>query len=46
MIPVLREVTQLNISTEKNGVPIIDGCTGAPPNKVTALVIGLPYAPF
>ena len=37
MIPVLRKVAQLNIQTEKNGGPIIDICTGAQPDKVTAL---------
>ena len=37
MIPVLRKVAQLNISYKKNGSPIIDFCTRAPPDEVTAL---------
>ena len=37
MIPVLRKVAQLNIKYRKNGDHIIDVCTGAPPDEVTAL---------
>ena len=37
MIYVLRKVSQLNIKYRKNGYPIIDVCTGAPPDEVTAL---------
>ena len=37
MIPVLRKVAQLNIKYRKNGVSIIDVCTGAAPDEVTAL---------
>ena len=39
MIAVLRKVAQLNIKYRKNGGPIIDVCTGAPSDKVTALSI-------
>ena len=35
MIPVLRNVAQLNIKYRKNGAPYV--CTGAPPDEVTAL---------
>ena len=35
MIPVLRKVAQLNIKYRKNGVSMIDVCTGAPPGEVT-----------
>ena len=38
MIPVLRKVVHLNIKHRKNGGPIIDVCTGAPPDDVTALL--------
>ena len=38
MIPVLRKVAQLNIKFRKNGVTIIDVCSGAPPDEVTALI--------
>ena len=38
MIPVLRKVAHLNIKYRKNGSPIIDVCTGAPPDEVTALI--------
>ena len=38
MIPVLRKVAQLNIKYRKKSGPIIDVCTGAPPDKVMALV--------
>ena len=37
MIPVLRKVAQLNIKYRKKRGPIIDVCTGAPPDEVTAL---------
>ena len=37
MIPVLRKVAQLNIKYKKNGGPIINVCTGAPLDEVTAL---------
>ena len=36
MIPVLRKVTQLNIKYRKKGGPIIDVCTGASPDEVSA----------
>ena len=38
MIPVLRKVAQLNIKQQKNGGPIIDVYTGAPPDEVTSLL--------
>ena len=38
MIPVLKKVVQLNIKYRKKWGPIIDVCTGAPPNAVAALV--------
>ena len=38
MIPVLRKLTQLNIKYRKNVGPIIDVCTGAPPDEATALI--------
>ena len=39
MISVLRKVAQLNIKYKKeNDGAIIDVCTGAPPNEVTALM--------
>ena len=38
MILVLRKVVQLNVKyRKKNGGPIIDVCTGAPPDEVTTL---------
>ena len=37
MIRVLRKVAQLNIKYRQNGSPIIDVCTGATPDEVTAL---------
>ena len=37
MIPVLRKVVQLNIKYRKNRSPIIDVCTGTPPDEVMAL---------
>ena len=37
MIPVLRKEAQLNIKYRKKGDPIIDVCTGTPPDEVTAL---------
>ena len=37
MIPVFRKVAQLNIKYRKNGGPIIDACTGTPPDEVMAL---------
>ena len=39
MIHVLRKVAQLNIKYRKNGGTIIDVCTGAPPDEVTALTM-------
>ena len=39
MIPVLRNVSQLNIKHKKNGCPIINVCTRAPPDEVTASVL-------
>ena len=36
MIPVLRKVAHLNIKYRKKGGPIINICTGAPPDEVTA----------
>ena len=41
MIPVLRKIAQLNIKYKKNGGLIIDVCTWAPPDKVTALKVGI-----
>ena len=38
MIPVLRKVAQLSIKNRKNGDPIIDVRTVAPPDEVTALL--------
>ena len=37
MVFMLRKVAQLILSTEKNGSPIIEVCSGAPPDEVTAL---------
>ena len=37
MTPVLRKVTQLNIKCRKNKGHIIDVCTAAPPDEITAL---------
>ena len=37
MIPVLRKVAQLNIKYRKKWGPIIDICTGASFDEVTAL---------
>ena len=37
MFPVLRKVAQLNIMYRKKWGPIIDICTGTPPDEVTAL---------
>ena len=34
MIPALRKVAQLNIKYRKQWGPIIDVCTGAPPDEV------------
>ena len=39
MISVLRKLAQLNIKYKKNGSPIIDVCTGARPDEITALQI-------
>ena len=36
MIPGLRKVDQLNIKYIKKWGPIIDVCTGAPPDEITA----------
>ena len=38
MIPVLQKVAQLNVLYKKMGGPIMDVCTGAPSDEVTALV--------
>ena len=37
MIYVLRKVAQFNIKYRKNGGPIIDICSGVPPEEVTTL---------
>ena len=42
MIPVSRKVVQLNIKYRKWG-PIIDVCTGAPPDKVTVLMVQISF---
>ena len=38
MIPVLRIVVKINIKYKKKWGPIINVCTVAPPDKVTALI--------
>ena len=37
MIPVLRKVAQLHITYRKNGAPITDVYSGAPPDELIAL---------
>ena len=38
MISVLRKIAQLNVKYRKKGGPIIDVCTGVPPDEVRALL--------
>ena len=39
MISVLKKVAQLNIKYRKKWGPIIDVCSRAPPDKITALYV-------